>query len=447
MVAAKLVLIICCMHSTASLSPLYPNGKMIRRQSNPSHMSGSTKATNNYYYEDDDNANPDLVGVHVDGYPLPPTPSRPDDAELLARLQSIQGKTLFREASSGGTTAKHEYERRALTRKQRPLRVLVAGGGLGGLATASALLRKGCDVHVLEQAVQYKPFGGPIQLQSNALWALNQIAPELYEAVRQCGVQTGDRLSGIKDGMRYAEGWLVKFDAATPARKKGLPLTLAINRVVLQDIFLKYGVPPERIHTNARVMSYNATDSYKSGVTVVLEDGRQIYGDILVGADGIWSRIRHQICELPQEEVGIRYADKHASYSGYTCFTGTCQHTPEDIKDVAYKVFLGQQQYLGCTDAGHGWQHWWAFLPDAPSLGALPTDVDGKKMLGRLQREFAGWSPEIHDLFNATKPEVVRQRDLFDRKPMWNGWLDKNGANVVLLGGTSHTVPATCDVA
>jgi len=30
---------------------------------------------------------------------------------------------------------------------------------------------------------------------------------------------------------------------------------------------------------------------------------------------------------------------------------------------------------------------------------------------------------------------------------MWNGWLDKNGANVVLLGGTSHTVPATCDVA
>ena len=193
-----------------------------------------------------------------------------------------------------------------------------------------------------------------------------------------------------------------------------------------------------RVRFESRVPLVMLTNGYSS---------EQLVTALTAGADGIWSRIRHQICELPQEEVGIRYADKHASYSGYTCFTGTCQHTPEDIKDVAYKVFLGQQQYLGCTDAGHGWQHWWAFLPDAPSLGALPTDVDGKKMLGRLQREFAGWSPEIHDLFNATKPEVVRQRDLFDRKPMWNGWLDKNGANVVLLGGTSHTVPATCDVA
>ena len=56
------------------------------------------------------------------------------------------------------------------------------------------------------------------------------------------------------------EGWLVKFDAATPARKGGLPLTLAINRVVLQDIFLKYGVPRERVHTSSKVVSYTNID-------------------------------------------------------------------------------------------------------------------------------------------------------------------------------------------
>ena len=196
------------------------------------------------------------------------------------------------------------------------------------------------------------------------------------------------------------------------------------------------GVPPERIHTDARVVSYNNT-AKGHGVAVTLENGNTVYGDILVGADGIWSRVRHQMCGLPNDEVGIRYATKHASYSGYTCFTGTCQHTPEDIETVAYKVFLGQEQYLGCTDAGHGWQHWWAFLPDAPTLSSIATntDSDGKRKLERLKREFAGWSPEIHDLFQATKPEVIRQRDLFDRKPMWDGWTDKSGANVVLLGG------------
>ena len=133
-----------------------------------------------------------------------------------------------------------------------PLRVLIAGGGLGGLALASTLTQLGTmDVHVLEQATQYKPFGGPIQIQSNALWALQRIRPILYDAIEEAGVRTGDRLSGIKDGLRYQEGWLVKFDAATPALQSGLPLTLAINRVVLQDIFLKYGIAEERVHTKS----------------------------------------------------------------------------------------------------------------------------------------------------------------------------------------------------
>lgn len=88
---------------------------------------------------------------------------------------------------------------------------------------------------------------------------------------------------------------------------------------------------------------------------------------------------------LPEMEVGPRFATKHASSSGYTCFTGTCKHTRADIKEVAYKVFLGQEQYLGCTDAGHGWQHWWAILPDPPDA---TDDKDDGRYLERLINEF-----------------------------------------------------------
>ena len=322
---------------------------------------------------------------------------------------------------------------------ERPLRVLIAGGGLGGLALASHLVSLQYDVHVLEQARQYKPFGGPIQIQSNALWALEQINPVLYEAVAECGVQTGDRLSGIKDGKRYHEGWLVKFDAATPARRKGLPLTLAINRVVLQDIFLKYGVPRERVHTNHRVVGY---ENLNHGVKVLLENGQIMYGDVLVGADGIWSRVRHQMMGLPTNETGPAFANKHAEYTGYTCFTGTCRHTPADIDTVAYKVFLGQKQYFGCTDCGFGWQHWWAFLPDPPGGKQRIQQDSGndESMLERLKREFKDWSPEILDLFKATNPEVVKQRDLYDRPPMFGkSWTDDF---VTLLGDSAHpTMP------
>ena len=303
---------------------------------------------------DEDSFDPDLVGVHVDGFPLPPTPVRDNDDELLASIRRIPITPLDTPLEPGIISPK------------RPLRVIIAGGGLGGLALASDLVQRGFDVHVFEQASQYKPFGGPIQIQSNALWALQQINPVLYSAVAECGIQTGDRLSGIKDGKRYEEGWLVKFDAATPAQRKGLPLTLAINRVVLQEIFLKYGVPQERVHTASRVVGYK---NLNHGIKVQLEDGRFVYADILVGADGIWSCVRHQMAGLPMDEMGLSYATKHARYSGYSCFTGTCKHTPSDIDEVAYKVFLGQRQYLGCTDAGYGWQHWWAFLPDPPGAG------------------------------------------------------------------------------
>ena len=391
----------------------------------------ATTTTTTTTNDDDDgfDENPDLAGVHVDGFPLPPTPTRADDAQLAQAIRQVPLTSLNDDTP---------FTARDLTKNSsnnRPLRVLIAGGGLGGLALASQLVQCGFDVHVLEQARQYQPFGGPIQIQSNALWALQQINHVLYEAVAAVGVQTGDRLSGIKDGIRYKEGWLVKFDAATPARSKGLPLTLAINRVVLQNIFLKYGVPAERVHTGSRVVSYQNLSPH--GVKVSLENGQDVYGDVLVGADGIWSRVRHQMLGLPAQEAGVAYANKHAQYTGYTCFTGTCQHTPDDIQSVAYKVFLGQKQYLGCTDCGHGWQHWWAFLPDPPGQ---QKDKDGAVMLERLQHEFRDWSPEIHDLFRSTKAQVVKQRDLYDRPPMLGkSWTD---GCVTLLGDACHpTMP------
>jgi zeaxanthin epoxidase len=398
-----------------------PQPKRKRNAERILHMFGTDESDG--FGEESD---PDLVGVYVDGFPLPKIPTRTDDEKLLASMRRVPVQPMESPQPPGEIM------------KERPLRVIIAGGGLGGLSLASNLISKGSfDVHIYEQARQYKPFGGPIQIQSNALWALREMNPVLYSAVEKCGVQTGDRLSGIKDGIRYEEGWLVKFDAASPAIRCGLPLTLAINRVALQEIFLKYGVPEERVHTSNRVLSYENLD--EGGVAVALEDGTTVYGDILIGADGIWSRIRHQMYDLPMNELGPKYATKHAKYSGYTCFTGTCKHTPEDIEDVAYKVFLGQEQYFGCTDTGHGWQHWWAFLPDPPGAGAKSGIHNSESMLDRLRIEFHGWSPEIHDLFDATKEEVVKRRDLFDRQPLWGGWVD--GA-VALMGDAAHpTMP------
>jgi len=90
---------------------------------------------------------------------------------------------------------------RAVTAED-PLTVLIAGGGLAGLVTAAACHAKGMRVAIFEQASSYAPYGGPIQIQSNALRAIQRISPALYEELVAAGTVTADRVSGLKIGYR-----------------------------------------------------------------------------------------------------------------------------------------------------------------------------------------------------------------------------------------------------
>lgn len=91
----------------------------------------------------------------------------------------------------------------SLTRKK--LRILVAGGGIGGLVLALAAKRRGFEVLVFERDMsairgegQYR---GPIQVQSNALAALEAIDMEVADEVMKAGCITGDRINGLVDGI------------------------------------------------------------------------------------------------------------------------------------------------------------------------------------------------------------------------------------------------------
>ncbi len=87
----------------------------------------------------------------------------------------------------------------------RPLRLLIAGGGIGGLVLALAAKNKGIDVKVFERDAsairgegQYR---GPIQIQSNALAALEAVDQAAAEEIMENGCVTGDRINGLVDGL------------------------------------------------------------------------------------------------------------------------------------------------------------------------------------------------------------------------------------------------------
>ncbi|XP_024974379.1 zeaxanthin epoxidase, chloroplastic [Cynara cardunculus var. scolymus] len=306
----------------------------------------------------------------------------------------------------------------SLGEKKKNVRVLVAGGGIGGLVFALAAKRRGFSVVVFERDLsairgegQYR---GPIQIQSNALAALEAIDVEVADEVMKAGCITGQRINGLVDGV--SGNWYIKFDTFTPAVERGLPVTRVISRMTLQKI-LADAVGEDIILNGSNVVNF---EDHGDKVSVTLENGEQFEGDLLVGADGIWSKVRKNL-----------FGPKDVTYSGYTCYTGIADFIPADITSVGYRVFLGHKQYFVSSDVGGGKMQWYAFHNE-PAGGS--DKADGKKE--RLLEIFGGWCDNVVDLLLATDEDAILRRDIYDRTPKFT-W---GRGRVTLLGDSVHAM-------
>lgn len=262
------------------------------------------------------------------------------------------------------------------------LSVVITGAGIGGLVLAVGLLKQGMKVKILERdltAIRGEgKYRGPIQVQSNALAAIQALDEKVANKVLDTGCITGDRVNGLCDGV--SGDWYCKFDTFHPAVDMGLPVTRVISRHVLQEILadrVREIGGPDIIENEVRIVDYKQVvrDGKKKAIAVA-DDGKEWEGDVLVGADGIWSKIRHQM-------IG----HTEANYSQYTCYTGISDFTPPDIDTVGYRVFLGNEQYFVSSDVGGGKMQWYGFHKE-PAGG---EDEPGRRK-ERLMKIFGHWS-------------------------------------------------------
>mmetsp|Transcript_7850 Transcript_7850/g.10759 ORF Transcript_7850/g.10759 Transcript_7850/m.10759 type:complete len:606 (-) Transcript_7850:126-1943(-) len=352
-------------------------------------------------------------------------------------------------------------------RPGRPLKIAIAGGGVGGLTTALAMLKKGFDVTVYEKTAAFARFGGPIQFASNALSVLKEIDDTLFNRVMEKFTFTGTRACGIKDGLR-ADGsfrmtddslaylfdenapadWFVKFPLKECADLYGLPYTGVINRPDLQEILIEEckKIKPDFIQNGNPVTGYKSLGK-GNGVTVNLSDGTDVDADVLVGSDGIWSAVRAQ---MYGEEIKGSSPDlkkrQGCTYSGYTVFAGETVIKTPDYYETGYKVYIGPKRYFVTSDVGDGRIQWYAFFALPPGTKRAPSGWGGSERDNQADPEenlveyikslHEGWSDEVMTVLDATPPESVEQRDLYDRAPEFlRSWAD---GNVVLMGDAVH---------
>ena len=165
------------------------------------------------------------------------------------------------------------------------MKVLVVGGGIGGITCMLALRQHGVDAQLFEQAAAFGQVGAGIQVSSNAARillklglgaALKKVAT-YPEARDYRGWDTGERLYYTPLGQKAEAHFGSPYYAA--------------HRAELLDVLLgeldEYGIT-----LGSRV---ECVDQDDRGVTLTLADGTTAQGDILVAADGIHSTVRAQL--------------------------------------------------------------------------------------------------------------------------------------------------------
>ena len=166
--------------------------------------------------------------------------------------------------------------------------ILIAGGGLGGLTTALALARHGFTVRVLEGAPEFGAIGFGIQFGPNVFHALDRIgvsAAVLEKADAPPAVLMFDALNG-KEVTRVPTG-------ASFRQRFKYPYII-IHRIDLHNVLLN-ACRRDPLITLVGDAMVTRFDENSHGISVQTEDGRSFHAALLVGADGIRSRIRAQM--------------------------------------------------------------------------------------------------------------------------------------------------------
>ena len=122
--------------------------------------------------------------------------------------------------------------------KDNPLRIIIAGGGLGGLFASICFLKAGLNVVIIEKTTKYRPLGGPIQLASNGIGTVKIVSENLFKNINNVARPFWGTESGIRDGL--TSDWMFKFEAINelPSDLR-LPFSVCIDRSDLQLELLK----------------------------------------------------------------------------------------------------------------------------------------------------------------------------------------------------------------
>jgi len=300
---------------------------------------------------------------------------------------------------------------------QRP-HVLVAGAGIGGLTAALALLRRGFDVDVFEQAQELREVGAGVQISANGSRALYALG--VGETIAASSCEASGKVIRL---WSTGQTWKLFDLGAESVARYGYPYFTVYRPDLLAA--LADGVrreKPDAIHLGAKVAG-----SMQEGerVTLRLEDGRTVSGDALVGADGIHSRIRHAL-----------FGEEKAQFTGMIAWRGVIpmQRLPSHLARPVGTNWVGPGRHVIHYPLRRAELMNFVGIVERTDWQVESWTAQGTKE--ELAADFAGWHEDVQTLIRAI--DTPFKWALMSRSPLQQ-W---TRGRTTLLGDACHpTLP------
>ncbi|GHJ48225.1 FAD-dependent oxidoreductase [Catellatospora sp. TT07R-123] len=266
------------------------------------------------------------------------------------------------------------------------------GGGIGGLTAAIGLLAAGWQVTVYERGQTLPTTGTGLGIWPSALHALDSLG--IGAAVRAAGLPQGNGAIRRPDGRP-----IVALDMDRIRARHGEPVHLVPRPALLR--VLHGALPAGTVHFGVPVDDVTA-----------LRAGH----DVVIGADGIGSRVR---TTLFGQRYGLRY-------TGATAWRGTA-----DIDIDSGGETWGTGARFGVTPQGPGQTNWYAVLTVPENHRLTRPDAD------ELRHRFGHWHDPIPAVLDRYATSDVIRHDLYHLAPALPTYVR---GNVALLGDAAHAM-------
>ena len=304
--------------------------------------------------------------------------------------------------------------------------VIVAGGGIGGLACALALARLGVPTVLLEQAEAFGEVGAGLQLGPNATRVLADWG--LSDALQACAAFP--EALRVRDARRGTDLGQLRLGAMAIARH-GQPYA-TLHRADLHALLLQAVQAHEctELRLNTRLVSFTESSV---DVTATLDHGSTMTGSALLGCDGLWSRVRAQLLG-PQP---VR-ASGHLAYRGMV----RAADLPLALRANVVTAWLGPRMHVVHYPVRGG--EW-------INVVAVVHGVLGQGHGGEPGSDPQSWTHEARaaDLLRALGPACADLLSMIDAVPAWSLWALNDRAamadahehaqgRVALVGDAAH---------